>query len=459
MKGEQTMGNRRSILILSLLFQVICANISVAQWFHQNSGTTTQLHDITFIDRNNGYAVGSDGTIIHTTDAGMNWSVQQSGTTVSLQSVFFIDENNGWTVEGANHIITPGAWAWGTQVESATILRTTNGGLTWDRQTSGISVSLGDVCFIDKNNGIIVGGHRRNASIIECVILKTTDGGHNWTTQYADMKTIINRVCFADSISGIAVGTSLDSVGLKCAIFRTTDGGSQWNRQSVGIEGVLYGVSFGDDRNGIAVGTRIITHEGLVLRTTDGGTTWISQPTLTTSVLTGVCFTDVQSATIVGGAPFDGEDIILRTTDGGNTWISLPLNSTNHLSEVCFVDAATGWIVGWNGTILHTTSGGVTYVKQEKITSEVPKGFSLYQNYPNPFNPTTAINYQLAVGDKVTLKVYDVLGNEVATLVNEVKPAGTYEVTWNARNLSSGAYYYQLKAGSYVETKKMLMSK
>ena len=67
------------------------------------------------------------------------------------------------------------------------------------------------------------------------------------------------------------------------------------------------------------------------------------------------------------------------------------------------------------------------------------------------------ISYQLAVGSQVTLKVYDVLGNEVATLVNEEKPAGTYEVTWNANGLSSGVYFYQLKAGEFSQTKKLVL--
>jgi len=89
----------------------------------------------------------------------------------------------------------------------------------------------------------------------------------------------------------------------------------------------------------------------------------------------------------------------------------------------------------------------------------LPLAYDLYQNYPNPFNPSTIINYQLAVGSQVTLKVYGVLGNEVATLVNEKKPAGTYELKWNAANLPSGVYFYRIQAGSFVETKKMILLK
>lgn len=91
------------------------------------------------------------------------------------------------------------------------------------------------------------------------------------------------------------------------------------------------------------------------------------------------------------------------------------------------------------------------------------KDFNLYQNYPNPFNPSTVISYQLPVSGNVSLKVYDVLGNEVATLVDEYKPAGKYEVeflqTSSIKNPASGIYFYQLHAGDFIQTKKMLLLK
>ena len=88
-----------------------------------------------------------------------------------------------------------------------------------------------------------------------------------------------------------------------------------------------------------------------------------------------------------------------------------------------------------------------------------PLAFQLEQNYPNPFNPSTKISYSIPQQGNVTLKVYDLLGNEVATLVNEEKPAGGYEVEFNASDLSSGIYFYKLQAGSFVETKKMTVIK
>ena len=89
----------------------------------------------------------------------------------------------------------------------------------------------------------------------------------------------------------------------------------------------------------------------------------------------------------------------------------------------------------------------------------VPTEYILYQNFPNPYNPTTTIKYQIPELSFVTLKVYDVLGNEIATLINEEKPIGSYEVEFDGRGLSSGIYFYKLQAGSFVETKKMILLK
>lgn len=88
-----------------------------------------------------------------------------------------------------------------------------------------------------------------------------------------------------------------------------------------------------------------------------------------------------------------------------------------------------------------------------------PEGFRLEQNYPNPFNPTTVISYQLSVNSDMKLSIFDVLGREVATLVNEKKPAGSYTVQWNAAGMPSGTYFYKIQAGKYTETKKLVLIK
>jgi hypothetical protein len=95
----------------------------------------------------------------------------------------------------------------------------------------------------------------------------------------------------------------------------------------------------------------------------------------------------------------------------------------------------------------------------EQTTAVVPSQIQLLQNYPNPFNPSTQITYTLAKRSTVALIVYDLLGREVSTLVNEIKEAGTYTVTLNGAKLSSGVYFYRLQSGSFVQTKKMVLLK
>ena len=180
---------------------------------------------------------------------------------------------------------------------------------------------------------------------------------------------------------------------------------------------------------------------------------WFSQTSGTTNHLSGVSFTDVNNRTAVGG-----NGTILRTTDGGDNWVSQSSGTTNHLSGVSFTDANNGTVIGQYGTILRTTNGGASFVEEDQI-GDIPIAFSLSDNFPDPFNPSTKIRYSIPQTSIVVIKVFDILGNEIETLINEQKSIGTYELTWTAVNLPSGIYFYQLIAGSYIETKKMVLMK
>jgi hypothetical protein len=106
---------------------------------------------------------------------------------------------------------------------------------------------------------------------------------------------------------------------------------------------------------------------------------------------------------------------------------------------------------------LQVARGTVTGV--ETASGSIPSTFSLLQNYPNPFNPTTNIEFRIANLELVTLKVFDLLGREISTLVNEVRPAGLYTVRWDASSLPSGVYFYRLQAREFVQTRKMVITK
>ena len=165
--------------------------------------------------------------------------------------------------------------------------------------------------------------------------------------------------------------------------------------------------------------------------------------------------------------------LIKRTTNGGTNWISNTIGIYT-LQSVDFINADTGWISGLYGTILKTTNGGGP-ISIKPISTRIPNRFILYQNYPNPFNPSTKINFEIPLnkgggfsrGLFTRLTIYDLLGREVTTLVNEQLKPGTYEVEWDATNYPSGVYFYKLivtdasasLSTSYSETKRMVLIK
>jgi hypothetical protein len=135
---------------------------------------------------------------------------------------------------------------------------------------------------------------------------------------------------------------------------------------------------------------------------------------------------------------------------------SVPVNDQygNRVYSIFFVDAQNGWLTTSGTQICRYT--GTTNVDDD-INSV--NEFKLEQNYPNPFNPSTSIHYTIGSSQFVRLKVYNVLGDEIVTLVDENKSAGSYQVDFNASSLTSGVYFYQLKSGSHLETRKMILMK
>jgi hypothetical protein len=151
--------------------------------------------------------------------------------------------------------------------------------------------------------------------------------------------------------------------------------------------------------------------------------------------------------------------VILKTIDGGINWGRQTCPTVQNLVSAFFISPMTGWVVGNYGTILKTTDGGGITSMEYNGNSELSLDYYLSQNYPNPFNPKTNFEFQISNFGFVSLKVYDILGSEVATLVNEVKQPGTYKIEFNAGQLSSGIYFYRIQAGSFSQIKKMILLK
>jgi hypothetical protein len=230
------------------------------------------------------------------------------------------------------------------------------------------------------------------------------------------------------------------------------DGGTSWKTQNSGVTNDLYSIDFTDTSTAIVTGAN-----GTILRTTDAGTTWIRQTSGTANTLYGVDFGDTNNGVAVGD-----NGTILRTTNGGITWMSEPSGMRYSLRSVSFTfnkDTRIVTVVGANGTILRKTEGGVAVRDNSSSKIESPNQISLKQNYPNPFNPITTISFKLSKSAFVTLKVYDLNGEEITTLINESKTAGSYTVNFEASKFSNGVYFYRLYAGGFVQSRKMLLLK
>jgi hypothetical protein len=130
------------------------------------------------------------------------------------------------------------------------------------------------------------------------------------------------------------------------------------------------------------------------------------------------------------------------------------------LNDLFILDDSTGWIAGDDGIILKTTSGGITAIDSGPMSREtIPESVRLYQNYPNPFNPRTVIGWQLVENSEVTLEVYNLQGQKIETLLAAFLHSGYHSITFDAKALPSGIYFYQLQAGEEIRRCKMVLVK
>jgi photosystem II stability/assembly factor-like uncharacterized protein len=415
---------KRIELIFFTILVLIIPNDALSQqgWFPLTSGTNDYLTSIYFTTNLTGYAVGSNNSIIKTTNSGINWTYQS--VQGSYNSIYFIDPNTGYSV-GVNVSFTV-----------SLIIKTTNAGISWVNHNPGTGNRLYSVYFPNVNTGYVSGQFG--------LILKTTNSGVNWFQQSSGTTTnSLECVHFLNSNTGFIAGGFTNS----SILLKTTNGGINWIPLTTNVSDRWLSMSFLDTNIGYVTGVN-----GSIIKTTNSGVNWIIQNSGSNTYLDGVHFININTGYISGWS-----GVILKTTNGGENWESQFSGTNRNLESIYFIDSVTAFTAGQDGTILKTTNGGITPIEQ--TGNIIFKDFLLYQNYPNPFNPNTNIQFNISNSTFTKLTIYDVTGGVITILVNEELRPGVYEVDWDASNKASGIYYYKLETQSFTETKRMVLLK
>jgi photosystem II stability/assembly factor-like uncharacterized protein len=412
------------------------------------------------IDENILWICTLNGYAYRSTDGGQNW--QQSTQVTSNESIFSIaaiDSMKAFVCGG--NLMPP--------YGNAKIYRTTDGGQSWDTVYTAIgAVTFWNLIhFFDAQNGIAMSDPPNSGQPF--VIVKTTDGGQNWTqisnppTPNPNELGMISSFQFFDEMNGW-FGTNNGG-----RIFRTTDGGQNWTGYPSGnTNGRIYSVNFVSPTTGV----RACNASPFLTRTTDGGQSWTPVVNFPVSNITGLGRGTVASTMlrsqiwVYGEASTAPTPFMITSTDSGQTWQQQTLPDLSGEGIGALTAAVFGDSVRvWAATIKPVTydSGGQILTYADIISSvnerstTITSDYRLEQNYPNPFNPITTIEFDLPKSSEVSLKIFNILGEEVTTLVSDRLSAGSYSYEWDASNLASGVYLYRLQAGDYIQTRKMVL--
>jgi photosystem II stability/assembly factor-like uncharacterized protein len=398
-----------------------------------------------------------------------NWTSQVSGTTNAFN-----------TVKSVNNMI---GWAGGA---SATVRRTTDGGVTWTDGNPNPGVINGTIYAIESFGADTAWCTTSPGATF---IYRTVNGGTNWTQVHTQTGGFWNVIKFKNPTTGFIQG---DPVGGRWSLWRTTDAGATWDSSGMFLPQNAAEAGWNNSASLIGDNIWFGTNNTRVYYSSDFGSSWTSGPTTGSlngysthfnSPLLGLAGGTAIVKTTDGGVTYsapitvpgagnilgiggDGDNfwcgrgaVIYGSTDAGDTWANVftPTGTVNGMNIVKTGDCATGWAVGATGSI--SKLDGVVSGLGNGNTPEIPSSYKLDQNYPNPFNPTTKIKFALPKAGLVSLKVYDMLGREVQTLINQQLNAGEFIADFDGANLSSGTYFYRLQVGDFVEIKKMVLLK
>jgi photosystem II stability/assembly factor-like uncharacterized protein len=468
-----------SIFFIFLFNQILMANDGPNTWtLSYNNGGRIYAMVVNPVNQNIIYAAGLDSGVYRSTNSGLNWTQVNNGLTYfKVQSLAISKSNPSILFAGTDQL--GGA--------NSGIYKTTDGGNNWTYASNGITDSKG-IQWIEINpvNPLIAYAAVFDGIVNSTVGLwKTTDGGATWFASNTGIGTIKNMLSLAINPKNpnvVYAGTSFNQnpTVAPTKIYRSNNAGATWNEMSNGLPtGTTTGdpvrwLSISDlDTAVVMAGLFLNDIDGGIYITTNGGQLWQKRHTGLPSATgflprSGVIRPNSTSELYVGfdgGTPATSRSV-WRSTDQGLSWTQFSngaLPPTTTIRALVFetvgdttlyagaADAATPFTRGiYDYTFPNTVGIG---------NLNEPLTFALAQNYPNPFNPVTTIRFEIAAASDVTVDIYDITGRLVRTLVNEYKQAGRYDLLMDASDLSSGLYIYKLRAGTFTDSKKMMLIK
>jgi photosystem II stability/assembly factor-like uncharacterized protein len=428
----KTLVNRITILVI-LIFTV---TLAYSQSKPTRSHSIPNYLCVKFLNSSTGMITGEAGTILKTTDQGASWNSLNTDVNVDLNYTALISETD---------IIAIG--------NNGVIIKSVDGGNMWKQKESGVTLCLYSIDIIQENQYVVCGDNG--------TILLTTDGGETWNPVQSAATGKLASVRFYNPHSGIIVGDG-------GTVLKSADGGFTWNMMaSSSIYGTLNSVDFTSETNITVVG-EVGNNVGTLFSSNDAGQTWAPYEDLFNAgtIFYHLAFFNSNEGIIVGN-----NGLTLRTDNGGLSWTqNYVIPQSSDLRSVAFSDINNAIAIGQNSTQIYTTDGGITWTQTFKrnnpdaSSKNISKVIKINQNYPNPFNPSTVISYSIPSNASVTLKVYDMLGKEVKTLVNGYQSSGSYNFRFDGSNLSSGIYFYVLKANmgnnnEISKTMRMILTK
>ncbi len=401
---------KKIFLFLVLIF----SSVTYSDWELTTSGTSNDLLYVLFVNSNTGYACGDLGTMIRTTNGGVSWTSHATGTNDVLTSMAVNPSNiNVVYAAGFNGVL----------------LKTTNAGNNWALQNVGGIYNA--IVFKDANTGIAAG--------IGGIVYRTTNAGTNWVN--------VNPGIGLVTISSLYIGGGIIYGGCSSGkIIKSTNNGLNWTNYQTPSSFGFYSIYFPNDVTGYAV-----DNTGKVFKTSNSGVNW-SQ----ISVHSGTKFAITRNGIDMFMCGVQGK--ILKSSNNGVNWITQTTGTSIDFYGMQFLNQNVGFAVGQNGSIYRTSNGGEP-IGINVISNEVPYSYSLSQNYPNPFNPETKFKFRVSESSPVEITIYNTEGKQIDILLNRVLSAGYYEAEWNGTNYPSGVYFYRFKSKNFSETKKMIMIK